>query len=301
MIRAVVASIMLVTFVEAHRVNVDGGRIGNDAGSQFFDSCEDLEVIFRSHVASLQALLDANRNATGVNALTRARFPMRAFGVVRTLRRAKDCPWVVHGDSEDIERTRAIAQTTLAANPCEEAARAELTPEAYATAANELEPLQRSMLVLLSDTCDVPEVPEVEGEAMDPADEGTVMDRLIEDEARARDGIDELFEEAALESESLTGGSFVQTEAHARGFRSALRLVGALLYGVFYLLSCVGVGYVIGMLLGFFLSIIVCNVAPGACRGSLMVTAPIGAVLGLATCGREMLQSGNVTLPQGAQ
>lgn len=266
----------LLTLVGAKRIQ-QHDKEDSVAQNSFFESCDDFHAIFRSRVAAVQTLLAAHPNATGMTAMNRARFTMRTFGVVRTLRRAQDCPWVVDGDSEDIKEAQSIVQTTLAGNPCAAAAMAELTPEAYESATNELIPLQRAMLVLVSDTCVVPvfEAEEVGNDA--------VEDRMVESDEQVQSNIEELFEEAALESETGAGGSLMQTEGLAARF---FAWVGAIFLAIVFGLACAFPGAAVGLVIGIMLSVLYCSAGIGwrcsAQGGEALVISVLGAEAGIA-------------------
>jgi len=270
----------LLALVGANRIqqHAKGAKEDSVAQNSFFESCDDFHTIFRSRMAAVQSLLAAHPNATGMNAMNRARFTMRTFGVVRTLRRAQDCPWVVDGESKDIDEAQSIVQTTLAGNPCAAAAMAELTPEAYESATNELIPLQRAMLVLVSDTCVVPvfEPEELEDDAVD--------DRMAESEEQVQNNIDELFEEAALDSENGVGGSLMQTEGV---LATMFAWVGAIFFAIVLGLACALPGMVMGMVFAAMLGVLYCSGRSGPCQeglGFIVLGGFGGAALGFANC-----------------
>merc|ERR1712028_49160 len=105
MMRAFVAIAVVATSIDAARIAIEHE---SDSEFPFSASCEDMQGTFRSRVTAVQALLDATNdaqeNGTRTPTLAQARITMRTFGVIRTLRRAKDCQWVLDGDSEDIEQ-----------------------------------------------------------------------------------------------------------------------------------------------------------------------------------------------------
>jgi len=196
------------------------------------------------------------------------------------LRRAKDCDWVVDGNSEDIEEAQAIVQTTLAGNPCAEAAMAELTPEAYESAAHELVPLQRAMLVLVSDTCVVPEL-----EVIDVEDDHGVQDRSAESDEEMQNTVDELFEEAALEGEGGAEASLMQSEGLVRRL---FAWVGAIFFAIVFGLACAAPAFFVGAFIGAVLGVLYCGCCGrGPCQEGLvfiLLGAYAGVPLGFATC-----------------
>jgi len=290
MIRAFIAIAVVANSIDAARIV---SRHESDSKSPFVASCEDLQGSFRSRVTAVQALLNTHQNATSMSRFAQARITMRVFGIVRTMRRSRNCQWVLDGDSEDIDQARSVVQQTLAQNPCAEAAMAEMTPEAFESAANELQPLQRAMIVLMSESCEVPEQEEVE-EVADAEDEDALEHRLIDTEEDMQDHIDELFEQAALESESMTGGSFVQTDAKARRTLDyVFGMIGAVFFGLLFAFLCIPIGVAIGAALGLFF----CAVDPLVCGGGAawgaltgVVTGYfVGGALGFALCAAELI------------
>lgn len=277
MIRAI-ANFVLLTSVAGYRVETNG-RVHSEVKHIFFETCEELQGLFRGRVSAVQNILDAHPNATGLSRMDQARFTMRTFAVVRTLRRAKDCEWAVEGTSEDIQAAQAIVQVTLAGNPCAAAAMAELTPEAYETAAHELIPLQRAMLVLVSDTCVVPELVE-----LDLENEQGQMESLQESEEQMANTIDELFEEAAIESEGGTQASLMQSQFLERVFA----WVGAIFFAIVFGFACVVPGAVVGMFIGLMMASLFCACCgSGPCQeglGIAILGSGAGSLLGFAQC-----------------
>jgi len=78
MMSRVIAVVALLSFADAKRIEAKD-RVLSDAQSNFFESCDDLQGIFRRRVASVHSLVDAHPNATGMNAINRARFTMRTL------------------------------------------------------------------------------------------------------------------------------------------------------------------------------------------------------------------------------
>ena len=91
--------------------------------TEFGASCDNLQSRFHDQVHTFRAALDARASESAV---AQARFSMRMLGIVRTLRRAQACDWVVENNSDDIEEMRGIMQELITENPCAEAARSEL-------------------------------------------------------------------------------------------------------------------------------------------------------------------------------
>jgi len=277
----------MLTLADANRLHAHEAE-HSAVKSKFFENCEDLQGLFRDRVTAVQNLLDAHPNATGMSRMEQARFTMRTFAVVRTLRRAKDCAWVADGDSEDIQATQAIVQVTLAGNPCAAAAMAELTPEAYEAAAHELVPMQRAMLVLVSDTCIVSELTET-----DVQDEQGATENAQESEEQMANTIDELFEEAAVESEGGTQASLMQSESLLRRIYA---WVGAIFFAVAFGLACAVPSFFVGALVGVLLSVGWCSccAAHSRCESAptiVLLSAYAGVPLGFAACASVPLLS----------
>jgi len=283
MIRAI-ASFVLLTLADGYRLESNELQ-HSDVKSKFFENCEELQGLFHGRVSAVQNLLAAHPDATGFSKIDQARFTMRTFAVVRTLRRAKDCEWVVDGASEEVQAAQAIVQVTVAGNPCAAAAMAELTPEAYEAAAHELIPLQRAMLVLVSDTCVVPEL-----EEMDLENEQGAMDRSQQVEDQMTDTIDELFEEAATDSEGGTQASLMQSS------QSLLARITAWVSAIFFVilagLACTVPGWFVGAFIGIMIASLYCSAVSGVCQGGsavVIMSAVAGVPIGFATCSALMI------------
>jgi len=202
--------------------------------TEFGASCDDLQTRFHTQVHAFRAAFEAQ---TSESMTTQARFTMRMFGVIRTLRRAQECSWVIENNSDDMEDMRSIVEQLLAGNPCGEAARSEL--EAAVSSDGELQTISRAMSILLSDDCEVSEVQE--DDAQDD-----VQDQQGADE-QLQDSIDEM-----MDAEEEGEGAFIQMDQTGR-FRRFMRAVGVFFLMLFLLLACVGAAAVIGFFLGAFI------------------------------------------------
>jgi len=213
--------------------------------SNFGASCDDLQTSFHSRLQNLQALLDAHPDVNDFTRATKTRFIMRSFGVVRTLRRARTCSWVVESESEDIQQTRAIVRALLAGNPCAEAALAELKASVSAgTPKIEIEALFRAMSVLMSDNCE-PEKPDEESTTLTIGSGVALDEELVEAEAQAQDSVEEMVE--AVERDEL-GTSFAQTSSNS--FSRVMRVLGVVFLALLLLLACTSAAAIIGGLIG---------------------------------------------------
>lgn len=201
----------------------------------FGASCENLQTRFHNQVHAFRVAVEAH---TSESAVTQARLAMRMHGIIRTLRRAQSCDWVVENDSEDIEEMRGIMQELLAGNACADAARLELEAGA-STEAETSAAIPRAMLILLSDDCEVPEI--------QPTDDAQTPEQV---EEGLQDAIDEIMD-AEDEGESL-----MQLDQTGR-FQRFMRGVGIVFLMLFLLLGCVSgvaaVAAVIGAVVAFVL------------------------------------------------
>lgn len=279
---ALVASRRLDSTVKESTITISKTKYGA--------SCEDLHTLFHSRVVELQTLLDAHSDVSDFSRATQARFIVRSFGVVRTLRRARTCSWVVEGDSADIEQTQAIVQSLLADNPCAEAAAAELqTGSSAQTAEIEMEFVRRAMSILMSDTCEATESDE-ESTTLITDDDMSLEANLVEAEAQARENIDEMVSVLDVEE---TVGSFAQTDSKMQwSFRGIMRGLGVIFLALLLLIACTGAAAFIGILLGFAFA-----AATVSCtsRGCLYFGFPqagwgalVGTTVGLASCSYQL-------------
>lgn len=255
--------------------------------AKFGASCENLHVMFHSRVVEMQSLIDAHPDASQFSAATSARFMMRSYGIVRTMRRARTCSWLVDGDSDDIAQTRAIVRTLLVGNPCAQAAKDELQVGRDAeTAEVEMQSIYRAMLVLRSDNCEVAS----DHEFTMVEDEAELEALVQEEDAVAQDNVDIVMD--AVESE--TGSAFVETEAvvSVRTSTSIMRTLGTVFAAIFLALSCVGfvafITGIIGLLLGFLLAgnfipcdISTCGIVPVM---TFLMGGVGGGLLGIGPC-----------------
>jgi len=269
----------------AKRVQVDA-HVGN-IKSDIFDSCDDLQNTFHSRVQRLHALQQAHVDSSSMTTMTQARFAMRASGVIRVLRRARDCPWVIEGNADEMDQVRDAAQLALAGNPCGDVAVDVLS--APPPQENQLQPLQDAIQILWSDNCEIQES-NSQNEISGLEDETLLNQVLTDEEERAQDQIDELMDEAAAENEG-EAGAFIQTEGIVL---RVMKTLGILLLTILYLLSCAAVGVLIGGLILFLTLGMVCGFLVSGpdgigCLIFPMAGAPLGAAAGLVSCGIDAL------------
>lgn len=282
MFRTMLVSV-LVASAGAGRIQVHDD--GTKSEAKFGASCEHLQTVFHNRVGAFQASLDVSQDLDAISRTAQIRTMMRTYGIIRTLRRARTCSWVIENDSDDLEQMRGIVQTLLAGNPCAEVARTELEAGVSAeTAEVEMQSISRAMSVLASDNCEVVESPE---QTVNLDNDAAVDAQLSETEDEMQDVIEEL--------ESQEGeGSFIQTDSNAGTFRGFMRAVGVVFLMLFLLLACVGVLAVIGFWIVFMLSQLM---IPEAGRGQyagltwvvhgLLGGAAVGAV-GIAPCSYQL-------------
>lgn len=234
-------------------------------------SCEDLQTRFGDRLVAFRASTDAIPDMDAVGRVTQARIMMRTYGIMRTLRRARNCQWVIQNDSEEIQQAREIVQSLLAGNPCAEAARSEMESGLSAeTAQVEIASIRRAMSILTSDSCDPAGITEEFVTA-----EGNDID-LTEAEDNLVDAI-----ESMEEGES----SFLESDSTAGFLRGFMRGVGVAFLMIFLLLACAGsvmlIGAVIGLAIGIMLELL------GFCHGpdclAMMIFPMIGGAGGLVT------------------
>jgi len=232
------ALVALTNSVGASRIQVHDVDLVH---AKFGASCEDLQNTFKSRLDAFQDFLDANPDLDAIGRAAQARTMMRTYGIIRTLRRARTCSWVVDNDSEELERARSIVHTLLAGNPCADLARAELQGGVAAESGElELQAVQRAMSVLNSDDCAAPEQPEEPSNL----DENDVDAALSTAEDELQDVIEGL--------EDSGGAAFLQTDEGLEDsgiVRRFFRAVGVAFLMIFLLLACVGGMAAIGMLM----------------------------------------------------
>jgi len=284
-----VVGVLAGTLAQAGRVEVDVHKVH----SKFGASCEDLETMFRNRVVSLQALLDAYPDESNFNAGTQARFVMRSYGIVRTLRRASACAWVADGDSDEIEQVRAIVQGLIAGNPCAEAARDELAAGRSAeTSQIEVQSVWRAMSVLQSDNCEATAYEESDAVSLDNEMEAhSELERL---EAQGQDNVDEMLDAMGDDA----GAAFIETGSDVRmqSFRTAMRTLGVVFLMLFLLLACAGTVAAISAILAMTISQYTVSLWCPVCRSPTLAHAfnavmfgfVPGAAVGLATCSYQL-------------
>jgi len=279
MFRAIVASLVFGSaFAERIQLHDLASK------SKFGSTCEELEESFHSRVVSLQTLLDENAQTANFGRTTQARLYMRALAIVRTLNRAKECPWVIEGDSHDIAQVRAIVQTLLADNPCGPVARAELDVGGLAeTEDMRMQSVLRAVSILNSEDC---QVSDAEEGAIAPSNEEEVTALVDQSLDQAQDYADDLMDESVV-------GALVEmdSDVQMRGRRSFMRSLGVAFLFILLALACTSVVALVGALVvyGYARATIRGNQAGISWAVGALVGAVAGGVVGLGACSYRLV------------
>jgi len=237
--------LVLIASAEAGRISAHGGS-ESKSQTKFGASCDDLQAIFHNRAVAFKSLLDANPDLDEIGRVAQARITMRTLVMIRTLRRARTCSWVLENDNDHIEQAREIVQILLAENPCADAARSELaTGASDATLEVELQSIHRAMSILASENCEVLEsVEQIDNEATldeEALDESALDIELSETEAAVQDAIDEI-----VDSPQEGEGAFIQTKSTEGNFGGFMRAIGVVFWTLLLLLACASVYAIIG-------------------------------------------------------
>jgi len=216
-----------------------------DSHAKFGASCDDLQHRFHDRVILIQASLEGIDEQTHLSAGGRVRLAMRMQGIVRTLRRARECSWVVENDSEDIDAMRGVVQQLLAGNQCAEAARLEMQ---RGSSDENAESLRNAIGILMSDDCEVPDMPEGNTDA-------SAEEQMQEAEDELNDRIDELNSDGE-------GSAFMEVEK-SQTIRSFLRGVGVVFLMIFLLLGCVTAATAIAFVLSYIFALLALSIFGG--------------------------------------
>jgi len=212
-----IACVLLVS-TQASRTQVHEG-LEIQSQTKWGASCDTLQDQFHDRVSSIQASLEGLTETTELTGVARTRLTMKMYGTLRTLRRAKDCSWVIENDSVDLDQLRGVVQRLLAGNQCAESARLELE---RGSSEDNAESIPRAMSILMSDDCEVPEVPE--GSNTDATPEEQLQ--LAEDELQDR-----------IEEINDVGSAFIESDK-TQVTVGLLRGFGVFLMMLFLLLAC---------------------------------------------------------------
>jgi len=283
-----------VLAASAFRSSVEVGEHDFDVKSHttWGASCESLQARFHTRVLAFQTALEANPDEGAMSRTTQARLSMRVYGVVRTLRRARECDWVINSDSPDIEALQTIVQRLQAGNPC--AAQANVALQEGAD--DELSTLWSSMSILMSDTCEAADFSADEQQGDGDENIEAALERETSDgESQLQDNIEELI---ASEED---GAAFIQSDAGTvRGF---FRALGVAFGFILLLLLCTSAAMMIAFILPMLLFIVAAAVFPplapscGRCffgpvlgRAFLLGLGggALGGIVGLVQCARSV-------------
>jgi len=283
MLRSGIASIVLA-LAFANRVQLHENH-ADSSKSKFGASCEELHEMFQNRLLSLQTFIDEHPQDT-FSRTSQARLYMRAFGIIRTFRRARECSWVIHGESDGMDHLAAIVQKLLAGNPCAAEARAELEMGMSAeTEEVQSESVMRAISVLNSEDCQVEVSDEGMGALMDEAEVNAQVDEMVN---QAQDYGDNLMEDADAEA------AFVQVDADMRwNVHQFFRNLGVAFLFILLALACVGVATAIGFGIGLAIGTMLYPNCAGQCGFNIAAIVVLGmgsgAVLGVGPCIYELV------------
>jgi len=267
---------------------------GLEVGAQgkFGLSCEALQSRFHMRSKNLQDFSNSYSGADDMSLAASARAVMKASAVLRTLRRASDCAWVVAGNNDDdIKAVGKVAGSILANNPCAPVAIAELqlldTPGEEGGAH-----LARAMSILISDTCEY----EDQGQEPNESDEIADFDD-IEIEERVQDGVEQM-----LEIEDTSSSLVQQTETQRKNSLAyVVKVLGAIMLGVLVSLGCAYAGFTLSVWVGFLFSLLLLRVgiwlgAPPSSGLPFVVTGmfvggSVGGISSVTFCGSQFHQA----------
>lgn len=271
MFRIAVAGAFLVSS-QASRVQV---HEVDTAQVKWGATCEDLQSRFRDRVTTIRSSLEGEDEHSELGAVAQTRLAMRMHGILRTLRRARECSWVIENNSDDLDQLRGVVQQLLTANPCAEAARLE-----FESGSSDENPqaVQHALTILLSDDCVALPVPE-----------GANTDVTPEEQLQAAE--DE-FQDSLDEPGDSGESAFIEVDK-TQFFRALFRAIGVAFLMLFLLLACVTTAAAIALVLSAVLSVLAYRVGlyRPAGRGLFGPHFPIailggfgGAVIGLGAC-----------------
>lgn len=276
MLRTVFVWVLLAS-AQANRIQL---HEASQAQTKWGTSCDDLQSRFHDRVTAIQASLEGIDEQSDLSAAARTRLGMRMYGIIRTLRRARECSWVIENNSEDLDQMRGVVQLLLAGNQCAEAARLEME---RGRSDENAESMTRAVGILMSDDCEVPETPEGANTEMTPEEQ------LQETE----DEIQDRFDEVDTNGE---GSAFIEADK-SQTFRGFMRGVGVFFLMLFLLLACTAAAAAIAFALTWglmILSIIIWGRTAVVGRdgwgalGYLVIGTGGGAVLGLPSCAYQL-------------
>jgi len=204
--RVIAASILCAA--TAFRTNIQ--KHENTGKFPLMATCDDLENTFNTRLSGIQETVDVMNVANPtLSAGTQARLTMRVYGLGRTLRRARDCPWVSNAEgteSDNAVKVQNMVATLFEMNPCSEQARAEMEGPVGEGEENRAAAMQRTMSILTSDTCQATQVETTQAQmaAMNDSEEEVPIEAVEAEEELVVNQIEEMMEGGE-------GSSFVET------------------------------------------------------------------------------------------
>jgi len=262
------------------------GGLEADAQGKFGASCETLQTRLRTRSKNLLDFSNLHSGADNMTVTASAFAVMKVSAVMRVLRRASDCPWVVDGSHDEIETVGKVVHSLLASNPCAPAAVAEL--QLLGTDGEEgAMPMARAMSILMSDTCKY----EDQSQGSNEFDKIADVDN-IEMEELVQDRVEEMIETTGTGSLVGQGSSLVEQldMQRTQGVLYLWKLIGAIMLGVLAIMACgfVGLyaGLIIGGMFGAFLTGLL-NLSDDIFWAGLLLGTPLGGLTGAATCGTQ--------------
>jgi len=275
---------VLLASAQASRVQVH-----QTSEAKWGASCDSLQNQFHDRVTAIHTSLEGVDETSELGGVARTRLSMRMYGIIRNLRRAKDCAWVVDNDTEDLDQMRGVVQHLLAGNQCAEAARSEFE---RGSSEEDAESIPRAMSILMSDDCD--------GTLPEGSNTDATPEELLQN---AEDELEDAFDEV-----NDGGSAFIEMEK-SQTLRGFLRGVAVFVLMVFLLLACTATAVIIGFYLTWGVMELITMVIPGSHRavfgregfaglGRILLGAGVGALIGLPSCAVQLY---NNLLPRVTQ
>jgi len=236
-----VRALLVVVAVDGARIKEEmDNRLDVNSDNTWYRSCDTLQKRFVTGSKRLQDLVDSTGGSETPSVKTQMHLVLKSSAILRTLRRSQACPWVVSGHADDIQAVGDVVRSVLAHNPCTSAAMAELQKMQNDDGKEGNAPVGKAMSILLSDTCEVGEFKQPEdfdaSDIVDPAN--------LEIEEEVMDGIEEIMmSESANSSPSLL-------ETHRPPASYMLKVMGAIMLGVFFVLQCANTAFWVAGFIG---------------------------------------------------
>jgi len=212
------------------------GNLHTESDLKWYRSCETLQNRFVTKSQRLQDFLETTNDSEAITLRSQAQLMVKASAVLRTLRRSKECPWIVSGSGDEVQAVGKVVSIVLAKNPCAKTAMAELrrVDVGGEEGSGDASPLARAMSILISDTCEVPHV-----EDANDFEQLADLDDL-ENEELVMDGAEEM---AAAEPESVSDSLLENPENHTAKTPLTWKLMGAIFLGLLFVLQCANTAF----------------------------------------------------------